>query len=247
MTETDRSFAACRRCGENMDASARFCSRCGSRRGAGDTLELAPEQLPEQPLEFPATVHHVEPRVGGLPALPLLCLLGTLALVVAVVLFSAGAWAGGIILLALAVTFAAGFLSAAKRDPDSPLGWLARSAAESAHARTRLARVSLTAWTRAARQLLQVRNRRRRLHAELNARLEPLGEAVYRDEHTRAAELQAEARALDAQLREHEREKSAAVQRAREEVERERGTSQPTQSLPVEQAHAAANSNGNGS
>jgi hypothetical protein len=80
-----------------------------------------------------------------------------------------------------------------------------------------------------------MRQRRYHLRWRLWRQLTPLGEAAYRGDADRVERLKARAREVERALHEAERESSEAVSAARAEVERERGATQPTQTLPVQE------------
>jgi hypothetical protein len=201
--------------------------------------------LAREPVEFPPTVHEVHRRPFGLAPAPLLGGLGTLALVSAIVLFAVGGWTGGVVVLALGGGVMALFRSATRHEPDSMVARLASRTVTRARAMAGFTAVRVRASAGALLQLGRIRRRRRGLRKALQSQLMPLGEAVYRDEHERADSLKAQARELELALERAEREAAAVVRAAREEIERERATVQPTQALPVQKPKGPAAPNHN--
>lgn len=161
-------------------------------------------------------------RVTGLLTLALLCAPSAIPAAIALVLLTEGEWIGGFMLVGLALVSAALLLAAVGREEDAPLGRQALAVAARAQVKARMARVSVAAWVRALRALMRVRRRQQRLYAARKDRLAALGEAVLRGDRTHAAQLQAETRDLGEEMRARENEASAAIDSARERIERER-------------------------
>jgi hypothetical protein len=191
------------------------------------------DMLPARGVQSPPTIHQVNRRPLGIGPVPLLGG-GLLALVlVAAVLLALGTWIVGIILLACSVALLALLLVAVEREPDDPAARLAASAADRARSQTRVLGIAARAWSRAGVALLGVSRRRYRLRWQLRRHLEPLGEAAYQGDEAEVERLRARALELEAALHETEREGSEVVDAARVEIERERATSDATQTLPA--------------
>jgi hypothetical protein len=190
--------------------------------------------MARESLEFRRTVHEVHRQPFGVAPAPLLGGLGTLALIGAIVLFAIGGWIAGCVMLALTGALIALFWSAIKHERGSPVARLTLRAVSRARATARFTAVRARAWLRALVHLGRIRRRRRGLRKALRSQLMPLGEAVYRDEHERADSLKAQAHVLEHALELAEREASAVVRAAREEIDRERATVEPTEALPVQ-------------
>jgi hypothetical protein len=130
MTEINRPFA-CRLCGGNLPANASFCPSCGARvtlyQVHRQTLGLEPAQL-----------------LGGLTAM---------ASVLAAVMFVAGAWIAGVLLVVVAIGLGTLLLAAIRREPHSRLALVVARASARAVSVTRLAAVTAREWTRAALKL----------------------------------------------------------------------------------------------
>src|SRR5437588_6655992 len=84
------------------------------------------------------TVHRVERRPLGLPPLVLVAILTAVVFVVAVALLAAGQWISGIVVLGLACVATALFISAARREPETPLARRTLVVGERIRSRARL-------------------------------------------------------------------------------------------------------------
>ena len=100
--------ANCANCSAPLPRGARFCAACGTPVQSGDTVRA--EVPPNETGPVPVTVTQATPRWFGLPPPTVLFALAVLLLVVAVVLLVLSAWVAGLLLLGLALLFAAGFL-----------------------------------------------------------------------------------------------------------------------------------------
>jgi len=196
----------------------------------GETLELPAEPVvPDSavasspaPPEAPATVHQAHRRPLGVHPVPLLGGLGVLALLVAVVLLAGPSVVGGLVLGVLAIALLTLFLAGVRREPD---------AIDRSRSLARLGAVTIRALGRAAVDLLRIRRRQHRLRGQLRGRLQPLGEAVYRDDQRRAEALKQQAAQLEEELRETQLEASGVIASTKHEIERERAMAAPTQRL----------------
>jgi hypothetical protein len=198
---------------------AGVCSRCGSRI-------VGREPAVETAAESPLVVAHATRRgTGLLLALLLLCAPSAIPAGVALALLADDEWIAGFILVGLALASTALLLMAVGREPDAPLGCQVLAVAARARLRTRMACVSVAAWSRALRALVRVRRRQQRLYAARKDRLAALGEAILRGDRAHAARLKAETRDLGEEMQAREHEVSAAISSAREQIERERAAS----------------------
>jgi hypothetical protein len=197
---------------------AGVCPRCGSRI-------VGREPAVETAAESPLVVAHATRRGSGLLALLLLCAPSAIPAGVALALLADDEWIAGFILVGLALASTALLLMAVGREPDAPLGCQALAVAARARLRTRMACVSVAAWSRALRALVRVRRRQQRLYAARKDRLAALGEAILRGDRAHAARLKAETRDLGEEMQAREHEVSAAISSAREQIERERAAS----------------------
>jgi hypothetical protein len=193
--------------------------------------ETAAMELPrDEPVDVPATVYRVEPRLLG--ASPrMLGALGAAALLIGIALFALGHWPVGSLFCGLAALLGGLCVSLAVRDARSPLGHRVLASREGFRAWARLAGVSVTAWSSAGREVLRLRRERWALQLLLRRRLLELGEAVDLDDAERAARLKVETQTVRRELQEREHRLVAALARARGRVVGERLTAQRTQIL----------------
>jgi type IV secretory pathway TrbD component len=209
----------------------------GAAARDGETEQM----LPQREVQFPPTIHRAHRRPLGVGPAPLLAGLSAGALILAIVMFALGAWIAGLVFLVLAATGAGLFLVAVRREPDSQSARLANTAGDRANGFVRLIAVTSQAATRAGVELAKAWHRRQRLRLQLRRRLTPLGEAVYRDDRAEAARLKAQAHELDEALHEEERRAAEAMAALRGQIERERATTQSTQTFQaVEQSGGTA-------
>jgi hypothetical protein len=191
--------------------------------------ETAEIEVPaDEPAGAPATVYRVEPRLFGVASPVLLAALAGAGFVLAVALLATGHWAPGSFLFGIAIALAALLVLTASRDPHSALGRAVLSTSASVQAHTRLVSVSVSAWSRAGREVVRLHREGWLLEHELKRLLAELGGAVYRDEDERAAALKDEARALAAELDRRQAELEAALGRAHGRVAGERMSSART-------------------
>jgi ABC-type phosphate transport system auxiliary subunit len=158
--------------------------------------------------------------------------LGGLALPVAVILLAAGALVDGFILLGLATALLVLCLVGLRREPHMPAARLILQALDRLRSLAALTVVTVRASVGAAVNLLRIRHRRRQLDSELDDRMAPLGEAVYREDQQRAQALKRQAAELEHELDEAQREATSVIGHARREIEQERAALEPTQALP---------------
>ena len=236
-------LSTCPSCAAEVAPDARFCPGCGTALAVAKTVELDPIPVvrdddvvarlrPEHP--SPA-LHRAQRRPFGLHPVTLLGGLGTLSFLLGLVLLGSGSVITGLVLLVLAGALASLFVAGVRRDPDAPAARATRRALGRARSWAGLGSVGGRASTRAGVEWLRLRRREHRLRRELNATLTPLGEAVHRDEAERAEALRRRAAELEQSLGETKRASSAALAAARDEIEHERRTVEPTEALrPLE-------------
>lgn len=210
---------------------SRFASRAAGHNRGMARDGATESMLPEHEVQFPTTIHRAHRRPLGLGPTSLLAALAVVAFVLAIVLFALGYWAAAIVCLALSAAEVGLLLVAIRHEPDASSARVAVSAAGRADGIARVAIVMVRAWSRAGAQLARLWHRRQRLRLQLRRRLAPLGEAVYRDEDTRAEQLKIEALQLDEALKRTDRQASEAIAAARREIDQERVPVQSTQRL----------------
>lgn len=233
---TTGPVAACPSCEAALPSESRFCPECGTRLGAGETIEMSPviqadpnlTSAPPAAYE-PPEVHQAHRRPFGVHPVPVLGGAGSSLFLLALILLALGSVVVGLILICLAAALFALFVGGVRRERDAP----GAEATLRTVARTRslagLAAVSTRSWLVAGRDLLRIRHRQHRLRSELKASLAPLGEAVHNDDHEHAEALKQQAAEIERKLSEAEREASVVVAGARSEVEQERASVEATQ------------------
>jgi hypothetical protein len=155
MTERNRPLA-CPHCGTNLPQTARFCLSCGNNAHR---------------LDYPTTVHQIQRQPLGLEPPQLLGGLSAMAVVVAVVLFAAGASIAGVFLMIVALTLAALLLAAVRREPQSPSARVVGRGSDRAVSLTKLTLVAAREWLRAILKLLDHARREARREAPVVARV----------------------------------------------------------------------------
>jgi hypothetical protein len=173
------------------------------------------------------TVGHATPRWFGLTPPTLLFALAVGLLVVAVVLLVIGSWVAGLVLLGLALLFAAGFLEAGRRKPDAPIVTASVGAVDSARARAGYTAQAFLTRSSARREIARRRNEAMRLGGERERLLAQLGAAVYGGAD---GKVEREAlTALDERIAGLEQEVSEIAASAQERVLAARRQVQPTE------------------
>jgi hypothetical protein len=217
--------ANCANCSAPLPRGARFCASCGTAVQSGDTARA--EVPPHETEPVPVTVARATPHWFGLAPPTALFALAAVLLVVAVVLLVLGSWVAGLILLGLALLFAAGFLEAGRRKPDAPIVTASVGAVDSARARAGYTAQAFLTRSSARREIARRRGEAMRLGGERDRLLRELGAAVYvgADE---SAERDAIA-ALDERIAGLEREASEIATQAQERVQAARLQVQPTE------------------
>jgi hypothetical protein len=175
----------------------------------------------------PVNVRHSSPRWFGLAPPTALFGLSAALLVVALVLLLTGAWVAGLLVLGLALLFAAGFLEAGRRKPDAPVVRASVEAVDSMRARAGFTAQAFLTRSSARREIGRRRAEAFRLASERERLLLELGKAVYGGEGGKA-EREAIV-ALDQRAAGLEREAAEIAEQARDRVEEARLHVQPTE------------------
>lgn len=220
--------ASCPSCTAELPAGSRFCARCGTSLGAGETIELIPHSVdPDSELtsapastQPPTAVHQVHRRPLGAHPVPLLGAFGSLALVLAIVVLASGSAVAGLVLLVLALALFALFAGGVRREPDAPTAGPALRAVVRLRSLARLASISGGAWFRAGVELARIRHRQRQLRSRLKGNLAPLGEAVHHDDEERVRALKRKTAELEHELIDSDRQASGVIADARETIRR---------------------------
>ena len=189
--------------------------------------------LPAREVRFAPRVHWSHRRPLGLGPAPLLAVAAAALFVLAIALLAVGAWLPGALVGLLCVGAVTLFVVAVRREPEATSARVATAVADRAESRARLTLVVTRASARTAMQLARLFKDRLRLRRQLRRSLSPLGEAVYRDDHTRASEIKAQAHVLDGELEHADRQAAAAMAALHAEIEHERAKGERTERIPV--------------
>jgi zinc-ribbon domain len=189
---------ACAECGAELPDGARFCPDCGMATGAASGATVRAETPSEEAEPAPVSYERPEPRLFGVaPPLPLLAV-AVATLVVAVVLFVAGLWPFGLIVLGVGALLLAAFFELVGRRPHSTL----TRATFDARARTGSMLETWRVRAEATANARRIHNGLAHVDAERRTALLQLGEAAHRSDGIAEADARSRLDALD--RREHE-------------------------------------------
>ncbi len=220
----------CSHCGGALPADATFCPSCGRRTDAPPTER-----------DVPIDVQHAEPRSFG-HGTPVFALSATaVLLLLGIVLATTGFVVVGIVAIALAVCLVPAFLAGARRWPETSISQIGVSTADRVRGEAGVAVESVSAWTRAGRDVARLRKEQFQLRRRRDARIRELGVSFY-SEDGRADELKAAAKALDEQMASNELELQRAVASARRQTRKGRATVVATEVIEPEPENAAVES-----
>ncbi len=220
--------ANCSNCSAPLPRGARYCAACGTPVQSGDTVRA--EVPPNETGPVPVNVAQATPRWFGLPPPTVLFALALVLLIAAVVLLILSAWVAGLLLLGLALLFAAGFLEAGRRKPDTPIVTASIGAVDSARARAGYTAQAFLTRSSARKEISRRRSEAMRLEGERGQLLSRLGAATYAGADG-AAERE-EIAALDERIAQLEREAGEIAAGAQERVQAARREVQPTEIRP---------------
>lgn len=213
----------CSHCGGSLPADATFCPSCGRRTDAP----------PVTPRDVPIDVQHAEPRYFGLGTPVFILGAAGVLLVLGIVLVVTGAVVPGLVALAAAVCLLPAFLAGARRWPETRVAQMGVSTATRVRDEAGVAVDSISAWSRAGRDVARLRKEQFQLRRERDAKVRELGTSFYSDDG-RADELKAEAKALDERMAANERELQRTVSGARRQTRKGRATVVPTEVIKPE-------------
>jgi hypothetical protein len=209
---------SCSHCGGVLPADATFCPSCGRRTDAP----------PVTSRDVPIDVQHAEPRYFGLGTPVFILGAAAVLFVLGIVLVVTGAWIVGVVLLAAAACLLPAFLAGARRWPESRVARMGVSTADRVRDEASVAADSISAWSRAGRDVARLRKEQFRLRRERDGIVRGLGPSFYSDDG-RADELKAEAKALDERMAANERELQRTLAGARRQTRKGRATVVPTE------------------
>jgi hypothetical protein len=231
---------SCPTCGTQLPRGSGVCPRCAAvsdtrASASGETVELSADpvqpdpQLKTSPSDRPPSIHMAQREPFGIHPVPLLAGLGVISLLLGIVLLSMGALVSGAVVLILAIALLMLLRFAVRREPEAPLARAIGQGIDRGWSGWELAGLRVRTGLRAAVELARIRARQARLRNQLRGQLRPLGEAVHREDHQRAAVLKQRAREIEQELRTHEGDALAVAEAARRRIRRERAASQPTE------------------
>jgi hypothetical protein len=214
---------SCSHCGGALPADATFCPSCGRRTDAP----------PMTPRDVPIDVQHAEPRYFGL-ATPVFVLSAAAALLVlGIVLIATGLLVVGVVAIVLAVCLLPAFLAGARRWPETRIAQMGVSTVDRVRDEAGAAVESISAWSRAGRDVARLRKEQFRLRRERDAKVRELGVSFYSDDG-HADELKAAAKDLDERMASNELKLQRTVAGARRQTRKGRAAVVPTEVIKPE-------------
>jgi hypothetical protein len=177
---------------------ARYCPECGVPLQEPASRTLQAELPPEETGPVPVSMQVSEPRWFGVTPPSFLLGLAAVLLVLAIVLFAAGHWPYGLILLGISALLFAGFMEAARRRPHGHEHAVRAGSEVRERARSRLE--EWRARSAAAAEARRIQSGLLLIEAERKSALVDLGAAA----HARDGRAEAAARAQLTELDERE-------------------------------------------
>ena len=212
----------CSHCGGTLPAEATFCPSCGRRTDA-----------PLSERDEPIDVQHAEPRYFGIGTPGFVLAAAAALLLLGIVLAATGFVIVGIVAIAVAVCLVPVFVAGARRWPDTSIAQIGVSTADRVRGEVGVAIESVSAWTRAGRDVARLRKEQFQLRRRRDGIVRELGVSFYSDDG-RADELKAAAKALDEQMASNELELQRAVASARRQTRKGRATVVATEVIKPE-------------
>ena len=213
----------CSHCGGTLPADATFCPSCGRRTDAP----------PVDVRDVPIDIQHAEPRYFGLGTPVFVLSAAALLLVLGIVLAATGYLVVGIVAIVIAFCLLPAFLAGARRWPDTSIAQLGVSTADRVRDEAGFAVDSVSAWSRAGRDVARLRKEQYTLRRRRDAKVRELGVSFYSDDG-RADGLKAEAKELDERMAANEIALQQAVEGARRQTRKRRATVVPTEVIKPE-------------
>jgi hypothetical protein len=136
----------CSHCGGTLPADATFCPSCGRRTDA-----------PLIERDVPIEVQHAEPRYFGIGTPGFVLAAAAALLVLGIALAATGFVIVGIVAIAVAVCLVPVFVAGARRWPDTSIAQIGVSTAGRVRGEAGVAVESVSAWTRAGRDVARLR------------------------------------------------------------------------------------------
>ena len=158
----------CSHCGGTLPADATFCPSCGRRTDAP----------PVDVRDVPIDVQHAEPRYFGLGTPVFVLSAAALLLLLGIVLAVTGYLVAGVIAIVIAFCLLPAFLAGARRWPDTSIAQLGVSTADRVRDEAGFAVDSVSAWSRAGRDVARLRKEQFTLKRRRDAKVRELGVSV---------------------------------------------------------------------
>ena len=222
---------SCTGCGAPLPAAARFCPGCGRPVDADTGTTVRAEVPPSETGPVPVAYEVTQPHWFGVTPPIALLVLALAALAAAVVLFAAGDWPIGLILVGVSILVFTGFLEVARRKPDTAVTRMSADAFDGMRTRAGSALEALAARNRAGREIVRLRHELARVHAHRRDLLTVFGDAAYRGAPT--DDLRAELERVDTRAAELDAEVQRVAAEGRARIERARLAVQETQMVSV--------------
>ena len=214
----------CSHCGGTLPADATFCPSCGRCTDA-----------PPPERDVPIEVQHAEPRYFGL-ATPIFVLsAAAVLLLLGIALAATGFVVVGVVAIVVAICLLPAFLAGARRWPETSIARIGVSTADRVRGEAGVAVESVSAWTRAGRDVARLRKEQFQVRRRRDGIIRELGVSFYSDDG-RADELKAGAKALDEQMASNDLALQRAVARARRQSRKGRATVLATEVIEPEPA-----------
>ena len=182
---------------------------------------------------MPIDVQHAEPRYFGIGTPGFVLAAAAALLLLGIVLAATGFVIVGIVAIAVAVCLVPVFVAGARRWPDTSIAQIGVSTAERVRGEAGVAVESVSAWTRAGRDVARLRKEQFQLRRRRDGIVRELGVSFYSDDG-RADELKAAAKALDEQMASNELALQRAVASARRQTRKGRATVVATEVIKPE-------------
>lgn len=219
---------SCSHCGGPLPAQATFCPSCGRRADA-------PPTEPDGPID----IQHAQPRYFGLGAPVFVFSAAVVLLLLGGLLIATGPLALGVLMVVVALCLLPTFLAGARRWPETSIARVGISTADRVRGETGAAVDSISAWSRAGRDVARLRREMFQLRRERDTKIRELGVSFY-SEDGRADELKAAAKELDERITASEAALRRAVAAARRRTRKGRAAVVSTEILKPSEPVAAS-------
>jgi hypothetical protein len=183
--------------------------------------------------DVPIEVQHAEPRYFGIGTPGFVLAAAAVLLVLGIILAATGFVIVGIVAIAVAVCLVPVFVAGARRWPETSIAQIGVSTADRVRGEAGVAVESVSAWTRAGRDVARLRKEQFQLRRRRDRIVRELGVSFYSGDG-QADELKADAKALDEQMASNELALQRAVASARRQTRKGRATVVATEVIKPE-------------